>query len=86
MKNSGELKDIEETDLMLGAFPEFEYTQHQLQLEKGDNIILYSDGVTEAMNEDENEFSLNKLKPLLIEQVPRPLQVLKSRSAPLGCE
>ena len=38
----------------IGFVPDVEYTQVSLQLAPGDRIYLYSDGVTEAMDRDQN--------------------------------
>jgi sigma-B regulation protein RsbU (phosphoserine phosphatase) len=38
----------------IGFVPDVEYTQVSLQLAPGDRIYLYSDGVTEAMDKDQN--------------------------------
>jgi serine phosphatase RsbU (regulator of sigma subunit) len=41
--------------LILGPFPEATYLQDRLQLGRGDMLLLYTDGVSEAMNEDGDE-------------------------------
>lgn len=43
------LKD-EDTGMPLGVFEEADYTSSVLQLEHGDMLFLYTDGVTESMN------------------------------------
>jgi sigma-B regulation protein RsbU (phosphoserine phosphatase) len=88
IKNSGEVVEIKEGGLMLGAFPVFPYKQDEFNMEIGDNIILYSDGVTEAMNENEEEFSLGKLISLLVENqdlspnqiITKIIEAIKSHS------
>ena len=35
----------------------FPYTGQSLKLEKGDRLFLYTDGIPEAMNENEEEYS-----------------------------
>jgi sigma-B regulation protein RsbU (phosphoserine phosphatase) len=37
-------------NIVLGLFPGYEYAAGELQLKPGDNLLLYTDGVTEAMN------------------------------------
>jgi sigma-B regulation protein RsbU (phosphoserine phosphatase) len=39
----------------IGFVPDVEYAQRSLQLAPGDRIYLYSDGVTEAMDEEQNQ-------------------------------
>jgi sigma-B regulation protein RsbU (phosphoserine phosphatase) len=45
----------------LGILDEALYEETQLRLESGDRIILYTDGVVEAMNEQEELFGFDRL-------------------------
>ena len=47
--------------------PEAKYTAGTLKLEAGDLLVLYSDGVTEARNSDEEEFGEERLMEFLTE-------------------
>lgn len=52
LKPDGNLKEIKSTHgLPLGLYPEKEYDDEQVKLEYGDTIILYTDGVYDALNE-----------------------------------
>ena len=50
---------------MIGAMPDLTYKESQLRLHKGDIVLTYTDGVTEAMNADKNLFSENRLERVL---------------------
>lgn len=52
-------------DLMLAVMEGLRYTEHTLQLQKGDILYLYTDGVTEAMDADLNLYGGDNLKELL---------------------
>jgi sigma-B regulation protein RsbU (phosphoserine phosphatase) len=52
---------IERGGLPLGMFRETRYYEHFLQLESGQILVLYTDGITEAMNEDLEEFGRDRL-------------------------
>ncbi|MCR5350709.1 MAG: SpoIIE family protein phosphatase [Acholeplasmatales bacterium] len=57
---NGEVKFLDgKPGLVLGALPESQYEEHTIKLEKGDKILLYTDGVTEAHNSN-NELYGNK--------------------------
>jgi sigma-B regulation protein RsbU (phosphoserine phosphatase) len=45
--------------------PDFQYETTILQLQPGETIFLYTDGVTEAMDADENEYSEERLEKCL---------------------
>ncbi|MGH7680807.1 MAG: SpoIIE family protein phosphatase, partial [Candidatus Eiseniibacteriota bacterium] len=48
MRKSGAFESLTEGGLLLGIMPEAVYASGALQLEAGDILVLYSDGVTEA--------------------------------------
>ena len=54
---SGEVSFLQEkSGLVLGYMENLPYKEHCLRLEKGDRIFIYSDGITEATNKDEELF------------------------------
>jgi len=59
----------EEARLPLGVDPEMEYPQCVVRLEAGDSLTLYTDGITEAMNERGELFGLKRLRSQLAVQV-----------------
>ncbi len=54
----------------LGLVPGMQYEQSSITLSPGDNVVLYTDGVTEAMNEQEEEFGMERLESLFAESRP----------------
>ena len=47
--------------LVLGALDKTEYRSYEIQLVPGDTVFLYTDGVTEATNADNEEFGLERM-------------------------
>ncbi|MBT8386881.1 MAG: serine/threonine-protein phosphatase, partial [Ignavibacteria bacterium] len=47
--------------ILLGTFPDSLYEQQKIIMKPGDLLILISDGITEAMNKENQEFSEEKL-------------------------
>ena len=58
---SGEAVPLKEGGTPLGIFPDRKYEDAGLQIESGDRLVLYTDGLTEAMNSDEQEFGEQRL-------------------------
>ena len=52
-------------NFIVGVFDDFVYTKSTLKLEPGDAIILYTDGVTEAFNEERQQFGEKGLEKTL---------------------
>jgi len=67
------------TGTIVGVFPEQRYGQQQLSLQKGDVLVLYSDGVTEAMNEAGEFFEEKRLQDLLVSMSGRTATEIRDR-------
>lgn len=66
---NGEYKFVDYGDLPLGMFRSMRYHQHFVQLEKGKTLVLYTDGITEAANNDGVEFGRERLAKLILEGI-----------------
>ncbi len=51
--------------IALGVMPDFEFDQNSITLLPGDTLVLYTDGVTEAMNEASEEYGMERLCEVL---------------------
>jgi sigma-B regulation protein RsbU (phosphoserine phosphatase) len=58
----------------IGFVPDVEYAQKTLQLAPGDRIYLYSDGVTEAMDKDQEPLGEQALADCIAGSRARPLE------------
>ena len=66
LKHDGKVEQLPTIgDSMVGALDGLEYHESTLKLEKGDALIMYTDGVTEAMNIDYKQFGEERLKDTL---------------------
>lgn len=60
IKSDGEHRFVEYGDLPLGMFRDIRYHQHFIRLEKGQMLVLYTDGITEASREDGEEYGQDR--------------------------
>jgi phosphoserine phosphatase RsbU/P len=67
-----------EGSLPVGLFPEAEYASAHVKLEPGDTLILFSDGVTEAMDPDEQMYGVSRLCDALCGQHDAPLDRIQN--------
>jgi len=65
LRNSGEMEELPAGGLVIGMFPAARYEEAALQLRPGDVLIVFSDGVPEAHNPEDEEFGEDRLKDLL---------------------
>jgi phosphoserine phosphatase RsbU/P len=49
---------------IIGAFADCEYEQEAIQMEPGDVLVAYTDGVTEAFNSNEEQFGESRLREI----------------------
>jgi len=65
LRSDGSVKLLETTGLPLGLFPRAAYEEGQVDLGPGDLLMLYSDGVTEADDIQEEEFGMERVIEVL---------------------
>ena len=79
LRADGRLERLEATATMLGAFPVWRSGERQLTLGLGDTLVAYSDGVTEAgidSDEEFGEFGEERLAAVLRQHHGEPASVL----------
>ena len=62
---NGDASRVDPTGLPVGLFGEAAYESHRLQLETGQMLVLYTDGVSETCNAAGDEFGLQRLEDAL---------------------
>jgi sigma-B regulation protein RsbU (phosphoserine phosphatase) len=61
------LTELKRTGIMLGFDDTFEYHQATVQLDPGDFVFCYTDGVTELVNVQEEQYGEERLYQLLLD-------------------
>ncbi|HEY4643504.1 MAG TPA: SpoIIE family protein phosphatase [Bacteroidota bacterium] len=78
-RSDGGMVQLEKGGISLGMFSEAEYTREEVQLASGDTLILYTDGVTEAMNRRGNLYGESRLYQCLRRHIGRPSSEIRDR-------
>jgi len=63
--SSNDIIRLDKGGLLLGCFDFAEYECTEKQFEPGEVLLIFSDGITEAMNEKEEEFGVERLITIL---------------------
>jgi sigma-B regulation protein RsbU (phosphoserine phosphatase) len=66
---------------IIGMFPQTRYEEGTLALNTGDVLIVFTDGVTEALNPADEEFGEDRLKDLLRAVAGLPIEEMSARIA-----
>lgn len=61
---------LSRTGMALGVLPDVSYAQRVVMLQPGDTLLMYTDGLTEALDVDDNEFGIGRLEHM-ITSLPR---------------
>jgi sigma-B regulation protein RsbU (phosphoserine phosphatase) len=73
LKKSGEVSELAGSSQVLGLFSEndfpgiLNFEDVEIEMEKGDKLFLYTDGINEAQNKDEEFYGTDRLKYVLKE-------------------
>lgn len=74
VRKSGEIRELITKGQVLGLFSEkdfpglLDFEDGEVELETGDKIFLYTDGIIEAQNKNEDFYGIDRLKELLYEK------------------
>ena len=52
-------------DVPIGVIKDYEYKNHEIQLEKGDKVFFHTDGVVDAINKNNKQYGINNLLRVL---------------------
>lgn len=66
--HEGTVRRIEATGLPVGIFCNEHFTANRMQLERGDTLLLYTDGFSEALDGGGREYGVDRLVSLLRNQ------------------
>jgi phosphoserine phosphatase RsbU/P len=62
---AGTVRELGRTGLPLGLFCQTEYTAQSVQLARGDTLLFFTDGLTEARNRGNEEYGTDRVRRLL---------------------
>jgi len=62
VRSNGQVEMLPSSGTVLGVFADAEYQGAELPLGRGDRLVLYTDGITEARDGGEQEFGEDRLK------------------------
>jgi Serine phosphatase RsbU, regulator of sigma subunit len=64
-EGNGAIRELDPTGMALGVLEDAEYHEQSIALTPGDTLVLYTDGITEATNADDELFGDERLRTIL---------------------
>jgi serine phosphatase RsbU (regulator of sigma subunit) len=77
--HDGAVSPIDSTGFPVGMFRQKSYTASRVRIDKGDRLLLYTDGLSEARDHQSTEYGAARLRSLLSESHHLPAGALISR-------
>jgi sigma-B regulation protein RsbU (phosphoserine phosphatase) len=75
---NGTINELITGGIPLGVMKDFDYRQDRVFFDAEDILLIYTDGVTECFDKNENEFKLEQVKKILLENRLKSPKELKS--------
>ncbi len=79
IKKNGDAVKLKKGGIVLGYIPDFNYVQAEVDFEKGDLFMAYTDGITETMNRSGEEFGEERLLSILKENSSASVYEIKEK-------
>jgi phosphoserine phosphatase RsbU/P len=79
VRRLGELERLDTGGLPIGMMQDVAYQQASVELECGDVLVIYSDGITESINEREEEFDEERLIDVVKKNLGRSASGIRDR-------
>jgi sigma-B regulation protein RsbU (phosphoserine phosphatase) len=76
VRGDGSVERLGATGPPIGLLPEAAFEEGALTLAPGDLLALYTDGIVEAVDPDDDEFGLERLEAFLVVQRDAPLETI----------
>jgi sigma-B regulation protein RsbU (phosphoserine phosphatase) len=67
VRADGATSELNAAGAVLGQFPDWVYEQSEVQLRPGDTLMLFTDGLVEACDQDEEPFGEERLNRIVLE-------------------
>ncbi len=61
VRSNGNIETPSESDLVIGVLPDVQFKTLELEFNQSDSVYLYTDGITEAENESQEQFGDDRL-------------------------
>jgi serine phosphatase RsbU (regulator of sigma subunit) len=76
LRSTGDIEWLESTGMPLGILPEGEFEAGERALGVGDTLVLYTDGITEPENPEEEEYGQDRLGEVCVKNRSEPIPEL----------
>jgi sigma-B regulation protein RsbU (phosphoserine phosphatase) len=76
---SGKVQRLQSIGIVLGFIDDFDFSESKLKIDIGETLVIFSDGISEALNYKEEEFEEGRLKNVIIENKTKTAQEITNQ-------
>jgi len=77
-RRDGTIAELRHSNLVVGVREGIKYDEHAAALQSGDALIFYTDGITEAMNPNLEEFEVERLNEIIRQNHQRSAETIRN--------
>jgi sigma-B regulation protein RsbU (phosphoserine phosphatase) len=79
LRRNGQIEKLEQGGLPVGMMPGVKYQEGTVAFEPGDVLVIYSDGITESVNDQDEEFGEERLVEVIRHNLNRSASGIRDR-------
>ena len=79
VRTSGSVEKLDVGGIPIGIIPDAKYEGATVTFEKGDVLVIYSDGISESVNERDEEFGVERMIEVIRKNIDRSASGLRDR-------
>ena len=78
LRKDGDIEIFKTEDIPIGIYPDYHFNEKIVEISSGDTLIVYSDGIIEAINNDEEQFGEQRLLEIIeTNRQSEPAQIIE---------
>jgi sigma-B regulation protein RsbU (phosphoserine phosphatase) len=77
VRADGKVETLSQGGMVLGIFPDNVYHQAAIAVASGDRLVFYTDGITEALGADGEEYGEERLTAAALASRAQPVEAMK---------
>ena len=77
VKPDSSVEFLSTNGLFLGMYPDENYTENKTSISNGDRLLLFTDGISETLNEVNDTFGADRLKDIMLKHKNKSIKEIK---------
>ncbi|MDA1353776.1 MAG: PP2C family protein-serine/threonine phosphatase [bacterium] len=79
-RKDGTIEELEAHGVILGMFPIEKFEEQEVDLDSGDRVIFYTDGITETRDPTGDMFGIERFQELIVNHMNKPIGILLNQT------